>query len=131
MSSSGHEVVLGPAMTSAAEARRFVGDALESAGATTSREVGVLLASEVVTNALLYAQSRIVVRVSTDDGTTPPTSVRVAVEDASLHPVRERHVGPDATSGRGLAIVAELAERWGVDELPDRGKVVWFELPRR
>ena len=32
------------------------------------------------------------------------------------------------TSGRGLLIVATLADRWGVDA-DDRTKTVWFELP--
>ena len=33
----------------------------------------------------------------------------------------------DELSGRGLLIVDELADRWGVDEAPP-GKSVWFEL---
>lgn len=130
MSTSVDHVVLAPSPESAATARRFVSRALDSVGASGSRDVGVLLTSEVVTNALLYAQSRIVVRVSTNDDQTSASSVRVAVEDASTHPIRERNVGLDATSGRGLTIVASLAERWGVD-LHSDGKVVWFELPRK
>ena len=38
------------------------------------------------------------------------------------------HPGPnDLGGGRGLMIVEQLADAWGVDEfLP--GKIVWFEL---
>ena len=34
---------------------------------------------------------------------------------------------PD-TSGYGLQIVDRLASRWGIDQVPQLGKNVWFEL---
>ncbi|MFF4320919.1 ATP-binding protein [Streptomyces sp. NPDC001568] len=34
----------------------------------------------------------------------------------------------DAESGRGLALVAAPADRWGVDQGPPPRKVVWAEL---
>ncbi|MFF9124445.1 ATP-binding protein [Streptomyces sp. NPDC014889] len=41
-------------------------------------------------------------------------------------------VTADAESGRGLLLVAALADRWGVTEAPAHGKTVWAELaPRR
>ncbi|MFE7212409.1 ATP-binding protein [Streptomyces sp. NPDC001698] len=41
-------------------------------------------------------------------------------------------VPADAESGRGLLLVAALADRWGVAEAPAHGKTVWAELaPRR
>lgn len=40
---------------------------------------------------------------------------------------RQRKVGPDATDGRGLTIVAALAQAWGV-ERDDLGQSVWAEL---
>ena len=37
---------------------------------------------------------------------------------------------PSDSSGRGLAIVAAVAETWGYESAPDDGgKLVWFELP--
>ncbi|MFI9645691.1 ATP-binding protein [Streptomyces sp. NPDC052040] len=36
---------------------------------------------------------------------------------------------PTATSGRGLAMVAAIADSWGVRPDGDSGKVVWFALP--
>jgi anti-sigma regulatory factor (Ser/Thr protein kinase) len=35
---------------------------------------------------------------------------------------------PGSTCGRGLAMVAELSESWGVRPDGEEGKVVWFEL---
>ena len=124
------EMVLTPAPESAAQARRFVAGALDALGARASRDIGVLLTSELVTNALLYAQSRVTVRVGSAEADLPVGCVRVEVSDESSHPVRERNAGPDATSGRGLSIVDKLADRWGVEEVPGDGKVVWFEVPR-
>ena len=108
---------------SAAEARRFLQRALAGRSARL-REVGVLLGSELVTNALLYAPGTIELRV--DDA--EPDRVRVTVHDQSPEPVAPRRVGIEATSGRGLALVEELAEAWGVELIPDDGKEVWFEL---
>ena len=54
--------------------------------------------------------------------------VRVEVDDCSEH---LPEVGPDggsgAESGRGLLLVAELAQRWGAHPFPG-GKRVWFEV---
>jgi anti-sigma regulatory factor (Ser/Thr protein kinase) len=52
--------------------------------------------------------------------------VRVTDGGAELSP-RARAVGPDAIDGRGLSIVAALADRWGVDR-DGLGQSVWAEL---
>ena len=110
--------------TSVAAARRFVERTLRRLG-ISSREVGTLLTSELVTNAVLYSDGTITVTVTpTDDD-----GVRVSVKDDSPRPVRPRDVGIDATSGRGIALVKRLSRAWGVDDL-ETGKVVWFELGR-
>jgi anti-sigma regulatory factor (Ser/Thr protein kinase) len=115
---------LPPRPTSAAEARRFVAKALKAVDPQV-REVGVLLASELVTNALLYAQGRITVRVLPLDD-----AWRVTVHDGSPSDVRPRQVGLEATSGRGLALVEQLSASWGVEHDEAEGKEVWFEVPR-
>lgn len=33
-----------------------------------------------------------------------------------------------ALSGRGLGMVSMLSDDYGTEDLPDGGKVVWFEL---
>ncbi|MCU1484644.1 MAG: putative anti-sigma regulatory factor, serine/threonine protein kinase [Actinomycetia bacterium] len=124
MGNGEQRVELPPRPTSAAEARRFVAKALRSVEPSV-REVGVLLASELVTNALLYAQGRIVVRV-----TPVEHAWRVTVHDGSSTDIRPRQVGIEATSGRGLALVEQLSTSWGVDHDDGRGKEVWFEVPR-
>jgi PAS domain S-box-containing protein len=108
---------------SAASARRFVRAALP--GATTSvRDTAELLVSELVTNAVLHADTEIEVRVRVREG-----RVEVAVGDGrpdrSLVPQCPHHF---FATGWGLAVVARLADRHGVHAEGDR-KWVWFELP--
>lgn len=117
---------LPPRPGSASEARRFIGRALQPLTTPEQREIGVLLASELVTNALLYAEGRIHVEVERHG-----SRVRVSVRDRSTAPARPKQVGVEATSGRGLALVERLSSAWGVEETPDAGKEVWFELPTR
>ncbi|MFF5314321.1 ATP-binding protein [Streptomyces massasporeus] len=45
--------------------------------------------------------------------------------DRLPHPTRP---APDATSGRGLLVVAALADRWGVTPGPHPRKTVWAEV---
>ena len=53
--------------------------------------------------------------------------LRVEVADFSSEPPRLGGFDLDAMSGRGLALVEALADRWGV-ETHRSGKCVWFEL---
>ncbi len=107
---------------SVAAARRFVGAALDGAPAHL---VGTaqLLASELVTNAVLHARTEVEVSVARLDG-----RVRVRVGDRrpnrALVPQR---CSPYAGTGQGLALVEQLASRFGADG-GDAGKTVWFEL---
>ena len=110
--------------SSAREARRFVSRALKHAS-PESRDVGVLLASELVTNALLYAQGRIVLRVEPTEAT-----YRISVHDPLPCEVAPLNVPTTATSGRGLRLVDELSQSWGVRSPVDSGKDVWFDIPR-
>jgi anti-sigma regulatory factor (Ser/Thr protein kinase) len=58
----------------------------------------------------------------------PGPSVEVRVTDGGANdPPHVRLVGPEATDGRGLTIVAALADRWGVDR-DGLGQSVWAEL---
>jgi anti-sigma regulatory factor (Ser/Thr protein kinase) len=85
-------------------------------------DVAALLASELVTNAILHARSP--ARVTVTPG---PHAVRVEVGDHSSTPPRVRDFAPEASTGRGLQMIDALADAWGVE--PDgAGKIVWFEL---
>lgn len=113
---------------SAGRARSFTAGRFAAAGMPGAAvDIGLLLVSELATNALRHAGTEFEVEV-----TATRTGVRVAVSDDSPQRPREPLVlpGPDAEGGRGLAIVDELADRWGVAGDP-LGKTVWFELDRR
>ena len=110
--------------TSAREGRRFVSGVLHSWRLSTIADGDVLLlTSELVGNAVRHASGPFTVIVRYDGA-----MVRVEVGDGSAALPREQHPGPDATGGRGVQIVADVAADWGVVETVD-GKRVWFEIP--
>ena len=83
-----------------------------------------LLTSELVTNAVLHAGTDLTLTVSRD---TERDVVRVSVVDGSeAAPARRAH-STFSTGGRGLGIVAEESQAFGVDSFQG-GKAVWFEL---
>ncbi|WCN04885.1 SpoIIE family protein phosphatase [Streptomyces sp. M92] len=107
---------------SVAAARGFVRAALDG---TTSDLVDTaqLLVSELVTNAVLHARTDAEVTVARLDG-------RVRVRVGDRRPGRglvPQDCPPYAGTGQGLALVEQLASRYGVD-VGDDGKTVWFEL---
>ena len=82
----------------------------------------LLCLSEVVTNAVLHARTRVHVRV-VEIGDL----VRVEVADGSpVKPVRRAYVEVSPT-GRGLHLLDRLTSGWGIDMTAD-GKTVWFEI---
>jgi anti-sigma regulatory factor (Ser/Thr protein kinase) len=110
------------------EARSFVTKTLGEDDPAT--EVAVLLASEIVTNAVLHTNSRrpggtVSVAVFEIGG-----GVRLEVSDAGS-PASAPVVKGDGcvTGGHGLFLVQTLASQWGYtrDEL---GTTVWFWLAR-
>ena len=84
----------------------------------------MVMSSELIVNAVKHANSNFDVRIAGDDG-----CVRVEVRDWSIVQPVLRDPTADATSGRGLRFVSELASRWGVDSIRE-GKAVWFEIDR-
>jgi anti-sigma regulatory factor (Ser/Thr protein kinase) len=90
-----------------------------------------LLVSELVTNSLRHAalgpEDAIALNVDIDTGL-----VRVEVSDRGPHFAFEgRADDPDTVEGWGLYLVATLADRWGIERVPDGGgNCVWFELDR-
>lgn len=106
------------------QARRFVDETLRRWRCGEALETIELLVSELVTNALLHAESPAEVAV-----VLHPDSIRVEVADDSSELPRPREAGPRDPTGRGLALVEQLATAWGV-EVRNEGKTVWFEVPR-
>jgi anti-sigma regulatory factor (Ser/Thr protein kinase) len=115
---------LGRSLAVVRTARRFVRDALEDSQVDGEVvETVELLTSEVITNALVHANSapELAVRVRRE-------AVRVEVGDMSSVVPIHRPIDANALSGRGIAIVDSLASEWGVTGLSAHGKTVWFEV---
>jgi two-component sensor histidine kinase len=87
----------------------------------------VLVATELVTNAIRHGEplsgGQVTVTWQVDG-----REVLIHVTDGggSSQP-RVRHPSPRETSGRGLALVEALADRWGVDDSAN-GTTVWAAL---
>ena len=79
-----------------------------------------LLTSELVTNAIRHGRTEMLVTVDVDEE-------RVRVEVADRNPARPQLRVPDERGGRGLHLVDELSDRWGVHG-GRPGKTVWFEI---
>ncbi len=110
------------------QARRFLEDTLTAWHCdAVSAEVS-LLATELVTNALLHARTMMDLRVHRRE-----RSLRVEVADRSpaMPQISELGAvdGDDdlLATGRGLTLVTALSSSWGV-EPENGGKVVWFEI---
>jgi anti-sigma regulatory factor (Ser/Thr protein kinase) len=116
-------LALRPVPASAALGRLFVERTLGEWGCDTLVDAARLLVSELVTNAVLHARTdlELVVKMRR-------AGVRVEVRDGSPGEPVVRRYEDEAMTGRGLALVGELATRWGVDPGPHGGKSVWFEL---
>jgi anti-sigma regulatory factor (Ser/Thr protein kinase) len=83
---------------------------------------GTLLASELVTNALVHGKGAVELRLR-----VTRDRLVVEAEDGGHHMPRRRRAGDEEEGGRGLHLVAALADRWGA-RLTDDGKVVWAEV---
>lgn len=115
------EMVLDPQAASAAAARRAVQSALRAAGAgDVVVDTATLLVSEVVANAVLHAGTPVTLRCLGG-----PDGALIEVADGSPVTPSTRSQAGEATTGRGMRLVEDLATDSGV-ELREDGKVVWF-----
>ncbi|MFF6993417.1 ATP-binding protein [Streptomyces sp. NPDC008313] len=89
-------------------------------------DVTALLVSELVTNSLRYATGPIGVRLRLSPEWPSVLLVEVSDPLPDLPHERGAH-DDDDESGRGLQLVAESAQRWGMRP-GGAGKTVWFEL---
>ncbi|GHE60701.1 ATP-binding protein [Streptomyces capitiformicae] len=107
--------------------RDFVRTVLSTHGRAYLITPAALCTSELVTNVHLYTKGTAMLRVR-----LTPARLRVSVFDESADPpALVRPAGGGAACwGRGLALVAEMADGWGVaDGRAGRfAKGVWFEL---
>lgn len=106
-------------------ARRFVQSALTAVHEDDLVWTASLLVTELVTNAALHARTEITIAVTAGGA----GSVRLEVRDGSGRLPRSREYGVDATTGRRLRLIADLAARRGIEPVGG-GKTVWVELDR-
>ncbi|MFI9646029.1 ATP-binding protein [Streptomyces sp. NPDC052040] len=111
----------------AVEARRGARCVLRSWGLPAEvRETVELVVSELVTNAVRHGRvpGRYFEVAMAYDG---EKAVEVEVSDASERLPVPADPGPEATSGRGLLLVAALSQSWGVRDR-SVGKTVWARV---
>lgn len=136
------ELPLGPSPAAAAAARRFVRDTCwywrleevddpddptEQLWVQDLVDRAVLVASELVTNAVVHTQGPLRLRLESRQERLHlavydqvPRLLRLAGEPGDL----------ETEGGRGLLIVDQLVSGWGVQPLAEGGKVVWCVLQR-
>ena len=83
----------------------------------------VLVANELVTNAVVHARTELWLQLE-----LRADRLFIAVRDASPRLLRQLTPDPEAGGGRGLWLVEQLTQAWGVSPHPDGGKVVWCAL---
>jgi serine phosphatase RsbU (regulator of sigma subunit)/anti-sigma regulatory factor (Ser/Thr protein kinase) len=109
-------------LTSAHRARTLIRRPLKRWGLGELIPSAELLVSELVTNAVRYAQGQIGLRLVLEGGLV------IEVLDDSAALPRLRHPDDQDERGRGLQVVSQIAQRWGARRAVS-GKVVWCELP--
>ncbi|MFJ6617920.1 SpoIIE family protein phosphatase [Kitasatospora sp. NPDC091335] len=113
---------LEPEPDEVARARRLVVGQLSAWGLEVLRDTTELLVSELVTNAIRVARDRVQLQLIRADRLL----VEVSDDNHNLPSLKPGEVWEEI--GRGLTLVAQLAERWGTARKAV-GKVVFFELP--
>ncbi|UIX35279.1 SpoIIE family protein phosphatase [Streptomyces sp. GQFP] len=105
-----------------AGARRTAGEQLAAWGLGESAFATELIVSELVTNAIRYGAPPIQLRLICHD------TLICEVSDASSTAPHLRRARVFDEGGRGLLLVAQVAERWGSRQTPT-GKTIWAEQP--
>jgi anti-sigma regulatory factor (Ser/Thr protein kinase) len=80
-----------------------------------------LVGTELVTNAIQHGDAPIELRVDVEHRVA-----RLAVSDEGVNHPRVRRV--DDSGGRGLRLVRQLADAWGIEAERQSGKTVWARL---
>lgn len=116
-----------PAVPRSAElARAATRVACRSWGVPEACDTAALLTTELVGNSVRHARTRnLVLRLS-----MTPRRLRIAVADGDPTMPSLADRDPLDEAGRGLWLVSQMAQRWGVDPEPG-GKAVWAEMAVR
>ncbi|WP_153455018.1 SpoIIE family protein phosphatase [Streptomyces smaragdinus] len=111
---------LPPAPQSASSARHLVTGQLMAWGLEELAPGMELVTSELVTNAVRYSRGRIGLRLIREE-----TLICEVTDNSSASP-HLRHAADDDEGGRGLFLVGQLSDHWGIRHSP-AGKTVWAE----
>ncbi|MCH0566552.1 MULTISPECIES: SpoIIE family protein phosphatase/ATP-binding protein [unclassified Streptomyces] len=114
------EVPMDPAAVR--QVRALVGRQLAEWGLEELEFTTELILSELVTNAIRYGSAPVRVRLLLD------RTLICEVFDSSSTSPHLRYAALSDEGGRGLFLVAQLAERWGTRYTPN-GKIIWTEQP--
>jgi anti-sigma regulatory factor (Ser/Thr protein kinase) len=112
---------LEPELSSVRLARSLIRDPLKRWDLEDLIDSSELLVSELVTNAIKYANGEVMLRLILE-----PDTLVCEVHDSSPALPRVLQVDKDAENGRGLHVVSQVASRWGVRRTSG-GKVVWCQ----
>jgi anti-sigma regulatory factor (Ser/Thr protein kinase) len=105
-------------------ARQWISRLLEHWELPALADTAKLLTSEMVTNAIRHGSSGPIVTASVADG-----SLEIGVTDSDAQRLPQRVITEDpwAAGGRGLILVEEFSDDWGIAVLSE-GKQVWFRV---
>ncbi|MET7451324.1 SpoIIE family protein phosphatase [Streptomyces sp. NPDC005574] len=103
-----------------AGARKVTSRQLADWGLTEAAFATELIVSELITNAIRYGEDPIVLRLIRD------STLICEVSDGSSTAPHLRRARVFDEGGRGLLLVAQIAERWGSRQTPT-GKTIWAE----
>lgn len=109
--------------SSPSQARRFVRDRCQEWQLHPVVEDAVLIVSELVTNAVIHAESDCEVRLL-----YRPSFLRIEVSDAGRGMPDVLATDEESEHGRGMVLTSAFSTAWGVLGDPP-AKVVWAELP--
>ncbi|MER5664869.1 SpoIIE family protein phosphatase [Streptomyces mirabilis] len=105
-----------------AGARKVAGEQVAAWGLNETAFATELIVSELVTNAIRYGEAPIRLRLIRD------STLICEVSDGSSTAPHLRRARVFDEGGRGLLLVAQVAERWGSRQTPT-GKTIWAEQP--
>ena len=105
-------------------ARHFVADTLAGLGCANRVIDAELVVSELVSNAVIHAQTDLTVVLD-----LAPGAIRIEVRDHNRTPPRPRSPSALSISGRGLPLIDALTSAWGFNQFGE-GKVVWAQIAR-
>jgi anti-sigma regulatory factor (Ser/Thr protein kinase) len=86
-------------------------------------EDAAVLTSELVTNAVIHGGPPIELAIE-----CTATGLEVRVHDGSSREPQRNDAAALDTHGRGILLVDELSDRWGVNQHAGDGKDVWFRV---